>query len=375
MDLSLSPEQEELRDVVHRALGTVARDDIINSLQQQAESGFLPGPWEQMSRAGWTGLSIGEEYDGAGAAMSDVGVVVEEYGRRGLPQIFFVATTLSPLLIAETGSDAQKARWLPALASGSERVTVALSESTHGWSPADIRTTLTDKDGGLLLEGRKLFVPDAAGATRVLVAARLGDSGAIGLVLVDLDAPGVSHQLIDGFVSWQSLVTFDGVRIDPDRVLGAADTDSWPGIERAVHQAIPLLGSYQVGSCQAVFDMSLQYTRSRIAFGQPIGKFQRVQDHAIELVNHLDAARWTTYEAIWKFETSEPGFLAAMHMAKSIVAEAHWEACNFAHEIHAGIGVDMQYDLAKHTYLSRSLYHFLGEPLWHRDQMTRELNW
>jgi alkylation response protein AidB-like acyl-CoA dehydrogenase len=375
MDLSLSPEQQELRDVVRRALGTSARDDIVNSMQQEADTGFFANPWEQMSRAGWTGLSIAEEWGGADAAMSDIGVVVEEYGRRALPQIFLVATTLSPLLVAETANAAQKERWLTGMASGAERLTVALSESAHGWSPQDIRTTLTEKDGGLVLAGRKAFVPDAAGATGVLTAARLGDSDAIALILVDLGAPGVSHRLIDGFVSWQSLVTFEDVAISPDQVLGSADADAWPGIERAIQQAIPLLCSYQVGSCQSVFDMSLKYSRTRTAFGQPIGRFQRVQDHLIELVNWLDAARWSTYETIWKFETREPDLAASVHMTKSIVSEAHWEACNYAHEVHAGIGVDMQYDLAKHTYLARNLYHFLGDPQWHRAQMTRALNW
>jgi alkylation response protein AidB-like acyl-CoA dehydrogenase len=328
-----------------------------------------------MSRAGWTALCVPEEYDGAGAELADVAVVMEEFGRRALPQIFVVAATLSPMLIAELGTDTQKSRWLPAIAAGELRVTVGLSESDHGWSPADIRTSLVEKDGRLVLDGRKAFVPDAAGATHVLVSARLGDSDDIGVVLVDLTAPGVTHQLIDGFVSWQSLVIFDGVAVEHDDILGATRTDVWDGVERAVHRAIPLLCSYQVGSCQSVFEMSLDYTRTRIAFGQPIGRFQRVQDHLIELVNYADAARWSTYECIWKWETDDPGVLASTHMAKAIVAESHWEACNFSHEIHAGIGVDMQYNLAKHTYLSRSLYSFLGEPLWHRDRMTRALNW
>jgi alkylation response protein AidB-like acyl-CoA dehydrogenase len=375
MDLSLSPEQRELRDVVRGALRNVAADSILNSMLQDAPSGFMPDAWQQMSRAGWTGLCITEEFGGSGAALSDVGVVAEEYGRRALPQIFLVATTLSPLLLAEAASQSQKGRWLPLLASGQERFTVALSESAHGWSPEDIRATLVEQGGQLVLNGRKEFVPDASGATRVLVAARVGDTSKIALVTVDLSAPGTTCELIDGFMSWQSLVTFSDVPIDQDEVLGGTDADSWPAICRAVYQAILLLCSYQVGSCQSVFEMSLDYTRTRHAFGQPIGRFQRVQDHLIELVNCLDAARWCTYEAVWKFETKQPDWGASIHMAKSVVSESHWEACNFAHEIHAGIGVDLQYDLAKHTYLSRSLYHFLGEPMWHRDQMTRELRW
>lgn len=375
MDLALTTEQIELRDAVRRGLTAAAPDDLLNNMQQLAESGLVQPAWDLMTRSGWTALSVPEEYDGAGATMSDAAVALEEYGRRGLPQLFFVATAMSPILIEEVGNEEQRRRWLPAIAAGQERITVAISESDHGWSPRDIKTTLQEQDGGLVLEGRKAFVPDAAGSTRVLVAARLGDSDRVALALVDLAAPGVGQELIEGFMSWQSLLTFDGARVDEADVLGTIDADAWPAIDRAVHRILPLLCSYQVGSCQAVFEMSLDYTRTRMAFGQPIGRFQRVQDHLIELVNHLDSARWTTYEAIWKYETGDPTALASAHMTKSVVAEGHWEACNFAHEIHAGIGVDMQYNLAKHTYLSRSLYTFLGEPIWHRDQMTRALGW
>jgi alkylation response protein AidB-like acyl-CoA dehydrogenase len=99
-----------------------------------------------------------------------------------------------------------------------------------------------------------------------------------------------------------------------------------------------------------------------------------VQDHVIGLVNHLDAARWTTYEALSKLDKHAPA-RAAVHLAKALAAEAHWEVCNAAHEIHAGLGSDTQFGLAKHTYLSRSLYAFLGDPTWHRQQLAKVLAW
>ena len=82
--------------------------------------------------------------------------------------------------------------------------------------------------------------------------------------------------------------------------------------------AIPVLCAYKVGGCKTVFDMSVNYARERTQFGQVIGRFQRVQDHVIHIVNYLDAARWTTYEALWKLDSGADA-AASVHVAKSVV--------------------------------------------------------
>jgi alkylation response protein AidB-like acyl-CoA dehydrogenase len=119
--------------------------------------------------------------------------------------------------------------------------------------------------------------------------------------------------------------------------------------------------------------MSVEYSRTRRQFGTPIGRFQRVQDHIIGIVNHLDAARWTTFEALWKLDS---GRLAdtSVHMAKAVSSEAYMQACNGAHEVHAGLGVMREYGLTLHTRMSRTLYHMLGDPLHHRRLMVDTLD-
>jgi alkylation response protein AidB-like acyl-CoA dehydrogenase len=136
--------------------------------------------------------------------------------------------------------------------------------------------------------------------------------------------------------------------------------------------AIPVLCAYKVGGCRAVFDLSVDYSRERSQFGQPIGRFQRVQDHVIHIVNYLDAARWTTYEALWKLDSGADA-ATSVHMAKSVASESYMRACDFGHEVHAGIGVVREYGLTLHTKMSRSLYHCLGAPKLHRKHMERTL--
>jgi alkylation response protein AidB-like acyl-CoA dehydrogenase len=119
--------------------------------------------------------------------------------------------------------------------------------------------------------------------------------------------------------------------------------------------------------------MSVLYSQTRIQFGVPIGRFQRVQDQIINLVNHLDSARWTTYEVLWKLDTGRPA-TDAVHLAKAVSSEAYYQACNYAHETHAGIGVMKEYGLTLHTKMSRTLYHYLGDPRFHKRKMMDALD-
>ena len=143
-------------------------------------------------------------------------------------------------------------------------------------------------------------------------------------------------------------------------------------MEQAIADTIPLLCAYQVGACQAVYEMSVDYSRTRMQFGTPIGRFQRVQDHIINLVNQLDAARWTTYETLWELDIGREA-ADSIHLAKAVGSEAYYQACNFAHEVHAGTGSMTEYGLTLHTAASRTLYHYLGDPRYHRRKLAAAL--
>lgn len=373
MDLALTAEQVDLQSAVREMLRRVASDDVLTK-QQSQPTGYISTVWKAMSEGGWLGLHIPEEYGGAGAAPMDVAVMLEEWGRGPLPLLFVLSSVIAPAFIAEVATDSQKSAILPTIASGERRFTLALTEREMGVDRSDIGSTITADESGFALNGTKPFVTDGFGSTHALVAARSDVDDRIRLLVIDLARPGVAMRATEGLVSWQSVIQFTNVHVKADEILGPLGGDAWEGIHRTTLRTIPLLAAYQVGSCASVFDMTLEHSRNRIQFGQPIGRFSRVQDHVIELVNQLDAARWACYEAVWKLENDLP-LDAAVHMTKSIVAGAHWAACDAAHEVHAGLGADLQYGLAKHTMLARTLYHFLGSPSWHRDRMIDALGW
>ena len=121
--------------------------------------------------------------------------------------------------------------------------------------------------------------------------------------------------------------------------------------------------------------MSISYSNTREQFGQPIGRFQRVQDHIIRILNAADTARWTAYEAAWAIDSQRADAAARAHLTAAVASESYWEAANAAHEVHAGIGSDPQFGLTLYTQASRSLYEYLGPPDWHRLRMADVLDW
>jgi len=374
MDLSFNEHQRMLGQSVRSFMERrVPRSKIV--ALQRSELGYEPDPWRTIAELGWLGLLIPQKYGGGGGSLTDAAVLYQEFGRAPLPGPFFSSAVLSALVLLEGGTGEQRRRLLPSVASGSQIFSVAITEPSRSWGPQGIALTAERHGDRYLLNGTKLFVSDAVAATDLIVAVRTAPAtDAISLLLVNKPSKGVSARLLSGFLGWQAEVNFDNVEIDAEDLLGAQENAGWATLSRAMERALPILCAYQVGSCQAVFEMSVEYSQTRIQFGVPIGRFQRVQDHIIRLVNHLDAARWTTWQAVWKLDTGRPA-AASVHLAKAVTAEAHYEACNAAHEVHGGIGSSLEYGLVPHTQLSRTLFSYLGDPKWHKRQMATALEW
>lgn len=373
MDLSLTQDQEMLRSTAQDFMQRECPKDTLLELEESA-AGFAPGLWEKAAEIGWLGMLVPEAYGGTGSSLTDAAVVFEQLGHGPLSGPFFSSGVLSAMVIDEAGDDEQRAKLLPGIASGQTIATLALTEPEYGWGPEAVQMRARPGNGGLVLDGTKLFVHDPASATQLVCAARTSDGTEDGITLLAVDAadPGISTRILPGFLGWVGEVRFESVEVPRSQVLGEVGR-GWPALERAFKKAIPVLCAYKVGGSQAVFDMSLSYSQEREQFGTPIGRFQRVQDHVISIVNHLDAARWATYEALWKLDTGRDAD-ASVHLAKAVASEGYYQACNGAHEVHAGTGVARDYGLTLHTRMSRTLYHFLGDPQFHRDRLGDALD-
>lgn len=374
MDLSLTESQQLLKRTARDFMQQEAKKELLLDLDR-TESGFSNHIWRTVAEMGWLGIVTPEQYGGSGGSLFDAAVVFEELGRGPLPGPFFSSSILGSLLMQEGATEEQKQRLLPRIAQGEDILALALTESDYGWGPESVQMEARQSQGGFMLNGAKVFVHDALSANLFVCAARARrrdhPADGITLFLVGKDAPGVSVRGLPGFLANVGEVTFDAVKVSPAAVLGQID-QGWPALERATRKTIPVLCAYKVGGCQAAFDMSLEYSRTRIAFGMPIGRFQHVQDHVIQGLNATDAARWTAYEALWKLDTGLPA-TASVHLAKVVASEGYYNACNEAHKTLAGAGLMREFGMTLHTKMSRTLYHFLGGPKYHRRRLAEAL--
>jgi len=365
MDLRLNDDQNMMKKVAADFLKAEAPPYLITDWFQKKVA-FLPELYKKTAEVGWLGMMLPEEYGGAGTTCTDCAVVFEELGRGPLPGPYFSSGVLAAEIILAGGSQAQKKTLLPEICRGRAIVIPAISDDPIQWGPRSVQTRLSKTAAGFKLTGTKRFVYDGEAATSFICAAR-AESGGVVLALVDRNAPGVSVKPILGFMIGAAEVRFDNVAVAADNFIG-----DWGVVERALAKALPILCAFKVGACQEIFEMTNEYTRTRVVFGQPIGRFQRVQDHCVDISIHLDGARWITYETLWKIDSGIEAS-ASVHQAKAVASEAYYQSCNFSHMVFAGPGTDYKHPLMAHSVLAHSLYQYLGTPLYHKRAMVDAL--
>ncbi|MGH7844031.1 MAG: acyl-CoA dehydrogenase family protein [Candidatus Binatia bacterium] len=367
MDLTLTETQNMFKKVAADFVKAEAPPHVLTQwyLKKQTAQVEL---YRKAADLGWLGMMLPEEFGGADASATDCAVVFEELGRGPLPGPFFSSGVLSAQLVMEGGSDAQKKSLLPDICSGKDIMIPAITDRGAHWGPELVETRMSKSGSGFVLDGKKKFVYDAEAATSLICAART-ENGEIALVIVDRASPGISITPHQGFGVSIAEVCFDKVQVPAANVLAGA---GWLILDRALEKTLPVLCAYQIGGCQEVFDFTAEYTRTRVVFGQPIGRFQRVQDHFVDLSVHLDAARLATYETLWKLDAGLPA-RASVHEAKAVSSDAYYQVCNYAHMVFAGPGTDYQHPLMAHSVLAHTLYQYLGTPLYHKHKMMDAL--
>ena len=374
MDLSLSELQTLIQNTSNEFMeAEMPRSRVLEI--DDSDSGFAPDLWENICGLGWTGMVIPEKYGGSGNSFSDLGVLYEVMGNYACTSPHLSSAVLCAHAILEAGDEAQKRALLPDIASGTQIYAFALTEPEYGWGPDSVQMAAIRRDGNLVLSGTKLFVPDANIADRLVVTARTGSGPSpedgLSLLVVDRTAPGVSVRVMTGWLGPKVCeINFENVEVPSSAVLGAVD-GAWPAVEKAVDRATALLSVYMAGGTQRVTDMAREYSQTRIAFGVPIGTFQRVQDHVIDALTEADAAKWSAYEALWQLDEGDPAAPIGVSTAKAIASVGFTRACEASHHVHGGIGTDLELGLTQYTKRARTLQHYLGDAIHHRRRMAR----
>src|SRR5215471_9171358 len=241
MNFGFNEEQELLRSTARKFFENECPSDVVRRLMETPE-GMSPALWTKLAEQGWTGLIYPEEFDGMGLGLVDLVVLMEEMGRAVVPGPYFSTLLLGGLALLEAGSDAQKKEWLPRIASGHKRVTLAWMEPSAILGPDGVTLSVTRKNGRFVLSGTKLFVPDAHTADAIVVAARTspggGDGAGVSLFLLPKDTAGMEVKLLPTMDQTRKLceVTLRDAQVDADALVGAADRGFIP-MGRALDRA------------------------------------------------------------------------------------------------------------------------------------------
>jgi len=276
-------------------------------------------------------------------------------GRALAPVPFSSTVYLAAEAILLAGSDAQKKKWLPAIASGSVIGTLALFEGKGNPSPAAIKLSAA----GGILNGTKKPVPDGAIADFAVVAARSGSSGRdsdVSLFLVDLRAGGVEPKALTSVdpSRGQAELTFKNCKAEP---LGAAG-EGWGILSQVLDRAAVLMAFEQVGGADRALEMGRDYALDRIAFGRPIGSFQAVKHMLADMYVSATLARSNCYYGAWALSTNAGELPEAAAAARISATQAFQHCAKNNIQVHGGMGFTWEFDC--HMYYRRANANALG---------------
>ncbi|MCY3888193.1 MAG: acyl-CoA/acyl-ACP dehydrogenase [Chloroflexi bacterium] len=374
MDLGLSEEQEMLRNFARDFLEKECPESLVREMEED-ERGYTATLWQGMARQGWQGLIIPAEYGGAGMPFLDLCVLLEEFGRALVPGPFLSTAVLGAVPVMDAGSDAQKREILPRVASGELVMTLALTEPSGRFAADAVTMRASKEDDAYVLNGTKLFVPDAHVADTLVVAARTGGEGerGISLFLVDGAAPGLSATVLKTIAAdKQCEVRFEDVRVPAAALLGAEGA-GWEALLGVRRKATVAYCAYLVGLAQRDFEISVDYAKEREQFGRPIGSFQAIQHKAADMVTDVDASRFIMYRAAWAVSEDEPDQDLQVSMAKAWCSDASQRVVAHGQQIHGGIGFTKEYKIQLFFRRQKMAELMWGDGDYHREQVAQLL--
>ena len=356
MDFSYSEEQEAIRELAGQIFRDLTTLDGMRELEKSDGPRFDPELWKSLGEAGLVGIAIPEAFGGGGLGFMEVAVGLEQLARAVAPAPLYEASVLGALPLVEFGSDAQRKRWLPDMASGQAIWTAALVEAeAEDFEP----TTVAEKKGGeYRVSGEKIGVPAAQLAQAMWVPARL-DDGSVGIFAVETAAPGVTVVPIETTSGQpEAIVRFADVAVAADAQLGpereGSEILAWIRL-----RATAGLCSMAAGVCDSALALTADYVKSRKQFDQSIAMFQAVGHRAADAYVDAEAVRLTAQQAAWRIAEGRPAE-SQVAIAKFFAAEAGSRVLLAAQHLHGGVGVDRDYALHRYYVYAKQLELALG---------------
>jgi alkylation response protein AidB-like acyl-CoA dehydrogenase len=327
MNFDFTDDQQAIKRTAHDLLADRFKFDRVREL---AEAGkYDEDAWKELCELGWPGIFIEEEYGGQGLGIVELVILMEELGYTLAP-VPFLSNAAAGLMIQAAGSDEQKRRWLPGIASGEARGAA-----------------------GLVRGDEAKLVPDGDSAELIVLCADGGVS------VVERSAADV-----EPVATMDSTRRYARVRAGGGEAL---EGEAGPG----VGAGLLAVAAELTGVSQRAMEMAVEYARDRKQFGRAIGAYQAVSHRCAQMLLETEGSRSATYWGAWTADAEPESLELAASMAKAYASDAGWRVCSSSLQVHGGIGFTWEHDL--HFFLKRAKVDSLlwGSASEHRERVAQ----
>jgi alkylation response protein AidB-like acyl-CoA dehydrogenase len=372
MKLTLTEEQEMLKKTACDFLADKCPKTFVTQMEE-SDTGYSRELWQEMAELGWMGLAFPEKYGGGDMNFLDLAVLLEEMGRACLPGPFFSTVVLGGLPILDVGREEQKQEYLPKLIRGEKILTLALTEPGYqNYDASSVTVEATPDDGNYIINGTKLFVPDAHIADYLICVARTKPENGITIFLADTKNPRINCTILKTIAGDKLCeVVFDQMPVPKVNILGQLN-QGWSAVQKIIERAAVGKCCEMVGNIQRVLEMTVDYAKERKQFDRPIGSFQIIQHYCADMATDVDGARFSTYQAAWMLSEGLP-CTKEVAIAKAWIGEASQRVVALAHQIHGAIGVTIEHDLHFYTRRAKAAELAFGDANFYREMVAREM--
>ncbi|HEV3489835.1 MAG TPA: acyl-CoA dehydrogenase family protein [Reyranella sp.] len=372
MNFDFSDDQKLLKEQVRKFLTDKCPTKVVRRVLDGNET-HAEEVWKGLVDLGVPAVGIPEAFGGLGLSPLELCVVAEEIGRAAAPVPFDTSVVLATEALKLAGSDVQKKKWLPLLASGGAIGTLAIAEGPQPPRPRNIRTIF----GGGRLNGKKVPVADGEAATFAVVLANTGGQAsnmgdrALSLVLVDLKQSPVTAKRVETIdpARKHAELTFNAAASE---LLGA-EGEGWRLLERLYDSAAVYFAFAQVGGAEAAMWMARDYALQRQAFGRAIGSYQAIKHKLADCYVKLELARSNAYYGAMMLTDGGADLPLAAAAARIAATEAYDFAAKENIQTHGGIGFTWEADTQFHYRRARVMALSIGGPMAWKDKLVTRL--
>jgi alkylation response protein AidB-like acyl-CoA dehydrogenase len=373
MDFSLNEVQEMLADSIDKFIDNEYTFDT-RQTYAASESGYNADVWTKIAELGWTTVPFSEDDGGFAGDQRDIMVMMQRFGRGLVVEPFLANILLAGGILKRTGNAQQKQQWLQPIIGGELQATLAFTEPQARYDLANITTTADAHRDDWILNGRKGFVLNGGSSDLIIAPVRTAgnqsDTGGITLFAVPTDVSGVSlrpYHTIDGLRAAE--LVLQDVVVDAGGVLGELG-GGFAALDATIDDATLAVCAEAVGIMQVLKDKTVEYSKSRSQFGVPIGSFQALQHRMVDMLTACEQAQSLLLWAAMTCASGEDDAKRAISSIKYLVGTSGQTLGEEAVQIHGGMGVTWELDVAHYFKRLTAIGQLFGNADWHLDRLA-----